>query len=291
MMSMSSDRGNRKRSNSDNSQTYTSSSSTTSKSRKSSNSDSPSQSANNIGGRIELDQHIKSVLSHPLGLALLLAFHDNVAIQDNDLPSWFNHFHDCKNNTTYDKVLAESVADWRNAKRSQMTEPKLTELMESKTKTTCKSALVQGQVKLLKDQSDDTSSGYMDMVVVGTKEDDNTPSLVIQVGLNKNNWFKKLYQGMKYLELLCLEVNAKNNRSFKKPQLLAIVTLDKDGKDDQVDFQIGVFLCWRKDFQSNNFRMSLLWHFKTDSLEHASKLFGRTLVIAQKLVMERSMST
>ena len=276
----SSARGNHKKSTTDN-KTLTSSSENP-KSRKRSNTDSPSWLANNSDGRNELDQRIRSVLSQPLGLALLLAFHDNVAIH-NDLPLWMNYFCDCQRNTTYDKVLAESVAKWRKMKISDMTEFELTELIETTTKE-IGSVLVQGRVKL---QQDQTKNNQVSMDMEVETQNDNTPSLLIEVGLNNDDWFKKLHQGMKYLELMCLDVNATKNCTFKEPLLLAIVTMDKDDQEAQVDFQIGVFLCWRKDLETNNFRMSLLWQYKTDSLEHASKLFGRTLVIAKNFGMCR----
>ena len=113
------------------------------------------------------------------------------------------------------------------------------------------------------------------------------------MGLDNSVWFGKLDQCLIYLKWMCLEKNAIKKCGFQKPLLLAIATMDRVGDGDTTDFQLGVFLCSRKNSESNvsddegsevsndDFRMSLLWQARTASLEVASKMFGRTLMIAQ----------
>ena len=107
--------------------------------------------------------------------------------------------------------------------------------------------------------------------------------MVIEVGLNKDQWLQKLDQGVKYLKRMCQEQDAKCLR-FEKPLLLAILTIDKKDSENH-DFQMGVFLCSRKNNNNNLgtvdpfFRMSLLWQDKTSDQEEASGMFGRMLTV------------
>ena len=258
---------------------------------KRSKSDAPYASATNDNGYRELNERIRSVLSHPLGVALLCAFHDNAKIK-GDLPSWLNHFGKHKDNKMYQDLLEESVTEWRKMKPPTI-EKNLTELITDKINSKSNAVLASHQVKLT-DKSK-YPLGVMDIlvgkpIVVGTAKE-KTSSLVIEVGLDGLDWFKKFDQAIKYLKIMCQEEDFQEKISFQKPLLLAVVTLGKEGKGDDTNFQMGVFLCSRKISQSNtfddNFRVSLLWQSRTKSLTEASKLFGRTLAIAELFGKDR----
>ena len=215
-------------------------------------------------------------MSNPLALSLLLAFHDNATIH-SDLPAWISKFQVSKLTTTYDTVLKDSIAELRESLKERR-ESQLTMLVKDKINLMNLTTPAAYQVELM-----DTSTGKMGMIDILVGKE--TPDLVIQVGQYGCDWFQKLDQGIIYLKLMC-QKDVHSKFKFQKPLLLAVITLDKlTPHDDSIEFQLGLFLCCQKESQSNaikdNFRMLLLWQSRTTSLQEATKLFGRTLRIAE----------
>jgi hypothetical protein len=76
---------------------------------------------------------------------------------------------------------------------------------------------------------------------------------------------------------MCNPKNLSKEIVFAKPLLLAIVTITNT-VPDHFDFRIGVFLCSRK--QDADYRVSLLFHHRSTTLQDASNAFGRLLQVA-----------
>jgi hypothetical protein len=99
------------------------------------------------------------------------------------------------------------------------------------------------------------------------------PRLVVEVGLDNKQWWKKFHQGISYLR--CLE-----GFRTSKAALLAVVTV---GEKEAA--RIGVFLVTPKLVRGDEgtttarceYRVSLLRHEQTASISELSSEFGRVL--------------
>jgi hypothetical protein len=102
------------------------------------------------------------------------------------------------------------------------------------------------------------------------------PVLLVEVGLENEEWWMKLNQGYEYLSCL---------KNFRRPVLLAAVAFEpRGGGADQLRHRIGVFLAApRSDRPSDPGRerklysTSLLWRSQGTSATALSRSFGRVL--------------
>ncbi|CAB9521949.1 expressed unknown protein [Seminavis robusta] len=120
----------------------------------------------------------------------------------------------------------------------------------------------------------------------GSKEEayKSTPYAAVAFGLKTEDWWRKLDQNAKYLNLMRDWKESKNPK-FDRPLLFAVVTIKEqtDGSKEKtsvrgeakVEFRIGVFLCSPHD--KIKYRMTLIWHAASDNLGKASKFFGKLL--------------
>lgn len=274
---------------------------TTNKSSKRNSSDSPSGSATNDHGRDFVDDRLRSVLCHPLGLPLLHAFNGG---DPGTLPCLAKKraaLSD-KCHATLDNLLLESVLDWREQRQKVQGAKKVGE--EYLTKKVAENIEALSSQQLLSfhalpevsltPKSETAPYGRIDILLTPAKHKDvsneSAPYAVIEFGLQCDDWWKKLDQNAKYLNKMVEGNLSSNCLIFRQPVLLAVVTLDFEGNStmdttngtngtDNLRFKIGVFLCSRKDPDDRNdkFRVSLLWHDKSSDLETASKFFGRLL--------------
>lgn len=123
-------------------------------------------------------------------------------------------------------------------------------------------------------------SGQIDVLALGA---DDSPVLVVEVGLLNADWWKKLDQGLMY---------APGVQNFTKPYLFVVLTVDVI-KGDPLKIEggrMGVFLITpRDDFDDENahyllrFRMSLLCRVETKDLTELSHNFGRVIRAAYLL--------
>lgn len=249
------------------------------KSSRTSASDSPSGSATNDHGRYVLDARLRSVLSHRLGLPLLFALHGNDPSKLSHLART-SQFSAEQRRELFDGILKDAVTEWKKGLNQK--EPQLTKILSeiiSKESSASFNALHELKVEQAK-----KPDGRIDIVLTTAGKDDereSTPLTVIEVGLNGIDWWKKLDQGVKYVERMRIQTQPTKPVRFQKPLLLAVVTIDDEPDRESGEFvvRLGVFLCSRKNEleETDEFRMSLLWHSQTTSLKDGSAMFGRLL--------------
>ncbi|KAG7341239.1 phosphotransferase enzyme family protein [Nitzschia inconspicua] len=265
----------------------TSISSGTGKSSWKSSSYSPSQSANNGGGFDITRYKLRSVLTHPLGLPLLFAFHDEETDKMKYLPQTRTQFNQEQIKTLdglFQKAVegTENKQDENEVKEKPITE-RLTALINEQCETLKYGALSEVSIK----DDNNQKKGVMDIILTHDENKNQafeTPPLaVLEFGLNAGDWWSKFHQGTLYIEMM---MNlALQNLTFDQPILLMIVTIDKTKNSKIVsesNFRMGVFLCVPKGGNSakgDRYRISLLWHSQTNSLSNASVLFGKFLRI------------
>ena len=137
----------------------------------------------------------------------------------------------------------------------------------------------------LKVEEANKPDGRIDIVCTAadTKKDkrESTPWMVLEFGLKGIDWWKKLDQGIKYVERMRIQAQPTKCVRCEEPLLLAIITVDEDRREESGDFvvKLGVFLCSRKNVhdETYEFRMSLLWHSKMTTLQDGSAMLGRLL--------------
>jgi hypothetical protein len=131
--------------------------------------------------------------------------------------------------------------------------------------------------------------GRMDVVCMpkgwdNVNGDAESPVVIFEFGLDGKLWWKKLDQGVRYLQSLCIQ-NDTGKFLFKKPILLVVITIDKstiNKVDNLVEVKMGVLLCTRRntDDEKDTFRLSILWQSETSSVKQGSEMFGRLLRVA-----------
>ena len=89
--------------------------------------------------------------------------------------------------------------------------------------------------------------GRIDIVLTTAGKNDkreSTPLVVIEVGLNGIDWWKKLDQGVKYVERMRIQTQPTKAIRFQEPLLLAVVTIDDELDTESGEFvtRLGVFL-------------------------------------------------
>lgn len=261
------------------------------KSQKRRNSDTPSSSssATNDHGRDELDDRLRSVLSHPLGLPLIEALHAITPTDQSFLkrtcPSVL------PNDNNLNAILANVVNDW--IKNNDHDELGLTKELSKKIeeefcdtskkvgeefKETTISLHSAAEVKVNVDNGQGIiGHGFIDILLSsGIDASTAKPLALIEVGRQNSDWWKKLDQNVTYLKAMlgteqteeCVKLD------LDKPVLLAVLTIDKEDTE-QFRVKFGVFLCTPKG--NNDFRMTLIWHTLAPDLQEASIVFGRFL--------------
>jgi hypothetical protein len=260
---------------------------------------SPSSSSNIKNGETILNAKLRSVLSHPLGLPLLLAMHEKEAPdevktlfpplkyendkKEEEKDAFKNIFNDC---------VKQWIKDRANNNSNKPDEPALTKKIAAEVNNIAESCqqpiFAHSQLALAESLAESSKSvGIMDIVLSSEKERnpsaESTPLMIIEVGLNGNEWFQKFDQGVKYLQLMCKRQKQKLV-CYEDPLLLAIITID-DYEDH--DFQMGIFLCTRKHSTTtseleDDFRIMLLRQFKTNDLGKASDFFGLMLWLTKE---------
>ncbi|KAG7341182.1 hypothetical protein IV203_023133 [Nitzschia inconspicua] len=263
----------------------TNSSSGGGKSSRNSSSDSPSQASNNVAGLNIARHKLRSVLSHPLGLPLLFAFHDIETDKMKYLSQTRTQF-DQEQIETLDGLFQKAVEGTENKQdENEVKEKPITERLTALIKEQCETlkygALSEVSIKDNKNQK----KGVMDIILTHAKNKDQafeTPPLaVLEFGLNARDWWSKFHQGTLYLDLM--KDHALQSLTFDHPILLTIVTVDKNrnnNSNSESNFRMGVFMCvpkGAKDDNGDRYRISLLWHSQTSCLSKASILFGKFL--------------
>jgi hypothetical protein len=258
---------------------------------KESNTDSPSASGTNGHGKSQVDQRLRSVLSHPLALPLLHTLHGKDPGK-LDYLSRTSKFHkdDGTESTSFDCIFENTVNDWR--KVTKRDEPGLTKAFPKTIEAEhrdmnfhCDGEATLGRpAKELKSAGSVKPYGRIDILLTPEEkasETESTPFAIIEVGRHDGEWWKKLDQNIKYLAMMGSNQKDKRLR-FGKPLLLAVLTIEGEGDggapaDGELQVRLGVFFCSPKGTSKDDYRMSLLWQSHTNDLTKASKDFGRLL--------------
>lgn len=261
-----------------------------SKARKKTNSDSPSASATNDHGKSEVDRKLRSVLSHPLALPLLRTLHgeDPGKLKYLSRTSKF-YQQDGTESELFNGIFADEVEKWR--KKQERTEDQLTKALarkieEKHTETNFHSdseaRLVMPATGLEPEEGEKSkkdSYGRIDILLTpeekGSKTE-STPFAIIEVGRHDDEWWKKLSQNLKYLTRMGKDQDPRLR--FAMPLILAVLTIEgEDDDDSNLKVRLGVFICSPKGTSDDDYRISLLWHSRTNNIVKASKDFGRLL--------------
>jgi hypothetical protein len=120
-----------------------------------------------------------------------------------------------------------------------------------------------------------------------------SPLVLFEFGLIGADWWKKLDQGVQYLERLCSTSSDGNcHYCLEQPALLVVVTIDEatmDKESGKIVVKMGILLVTprtpTKDTNEttsgkNDFRLSILWQAETNTLEDGSAMFGKLLRVA-----------
>jgi hypothetical protein len=248
-------------------------SSSSRKSLRTSSRDTPSATSTNAGGKNVLNDRLRSVIYHPLGLPLAEALHGHDPCELLYLGQTCRVI--AKDNL--DKVLKDSILEWRANSRK---EPDLTYILSEKIMEESK------QTGLLSDNekpvtlNHEKSKGRTDLLLSSFDEKKRLkPLAVIEVGLNNSEWWKKFQQGTKYIDAL-FEHEQKDHPKCVDPLLVAALTIPKSSLGEPWESKFGVFLCVPpSDTSHATCRIILLWHTRTSTLEAVSEAFGRFLRI------------
>jgi hypothetical protein len=247
-------------------------------------SSAPSVTESNFNGLLKFDTRCQSVISNPF--ALLFIFVVNGSCKNiTDLISIFISEY-CSENLNRDELkllrqlekvkiteldrsidvsemFKESVNDNNNT-----TEIQITKSFVEKIQTKKLPFEVTGQ-KGLKIEFVDETTEYVDVMIKNHTKHDNqsyTPLMVMKVGMNHREWWTKVDQCTKYLEMM-ISGTGDSQIHFTIPLLMAVSTIDRE----KGTIRLAVFFC-RPKCNDKQFRMTLLWHSK-GSFELIGKLF------------------
>jgi hypothetical protein len=181
----------------------------------------------------------------------------------------------------FDTIFSNAVAEWvASHPTTGRDEPQLTKLMSDKIEEEFNRTGFHSDAEVGVDCAEEVSNSgnsRIDILLAPQPKDSETPSTpfaLIEVGRKDLDWWKKLDQNIKYLDKLGERQRDKRLR-FEKPLLCAVLTIEGEGSGEHLKVKLGVFLCSPKG--PSDSRFTLLWHFKTTSLEEASKGFGKLL--------------
>lgn len=198
--------------------------------------------------------------------------------------SYFHSYGDNTYNTNsslFDDLFANAVKDWQNDPKRD--EPQLTKLLTKRINEHVKSNdqrnihfVAGGEAHVTFAQGRKCRIDILLSPVQNNKiEKPSTPLLVMEVGRNSNEWWAKLDQNRKYVDMMQEKDQEDERLRFEHPLLFAVLTVEGEGEAKDPQVKSGVFLCRPK--ANDHFRMTLLWHAKTTNLNEASKDFGRLL--------------
>eukprot|EP00980_Cylindrotheca_fusiformis_P008024 scaffold1707_cov88-Cylindrotheca_fusiformis.AAC.3 len=230
-----------------------------------------------------LDKRLRSVLSHRLGLPLLYALHDGDPATLKYLGRKRVLFTP-NNERRLNGILAKAMIEWKTGRIPK--EPQLTRLLVEIIIEQLNSFNALNELKVVGVEESKRETNIIFREAKSKKDVlVSTPFTVIEFGLGGiDSWWKKLDQCIKYVDRM-----GENSQQwlpcvrFERPLLLAVMTYDaaSNERNKKCKFRIGVFLCCpRKGVDNENddgHKMLLLWHAKSNTLEDASKMFGRLL--------------
>ena len=239
---------------------------------------SPSRSASNRNGFDVLNNQIRSIFAHPLGLPLAAMFNRQILAPTSKYPVAAYYAEDGSfAETAGDDILLASYGEYetRMTTETPWTKAQLTQVLCEKIREHFGQHFSVAQHRTPVKCAEDHVTNTDILISTNFKGVPAMPVAILELGLKSGDWMQTFDQGVTYL---------RQEKRFTKPLLLAIVTLDKSSTGD-FKFSICVFLCYRRqenaaaaaDDEDNNFRLSLVWKHQDTNKEDASKSFGSFL--------------
>jgi hypothetical protein len=179
----------------------------------------------------------------------------------------------------FDGLFCKCYSSWTKTEDSR--EPALTAALS----TTMGEAMKASNVEVLHQYLVSCPPGKIDVLVrrvAHDKSSSNAPVLLIMVGLQNEDWWKKVDQGITYIQALTKVVDDDDEKEekarFTEPMLFTVVTIEKKNQE-MSSARLGVFLCTQRNPKSpsDDFRVAFLWRTETKDLQDLSKAFGRML--------------
>jgi hypothetical protein len=261
------------------------------KTHKESFSDSSSGAANNENGRWALDERLRSVLSHPLCLALVYILHGNNPADLSYLARKSKFYERDPNPQQFDDIFSKAFEEWDKKFERDFTKA-LSSKIEKESTETCFHSYAEVPVIPPDDPYRRPLKQPKIDIVLSTNDEksttESTPVVVIEVGRFDYKWWSKLDQTVRYIDGLGPNQQSLGLR-FTEPLLCAVLTIGKEASEG-LHFKLGVFLCSPKESSGTriDYRMTLLWHVQTKDLGEASKAFGRLLRAASDFSLWRA---
>ena len=238
-------------------------------------SDSPSASASNNYGFEEIVQRLRSVLHHPMGLPLtcLLENKSESKVKELLLRNFSDQLETQLKSDAFDDLFSACYSSWTNPG-----EPALTAALSTRMGQAMKDSNLEALHQYLVSRP----TGTIDVLVrrvAHDKSSSTAPVLLIEVGLQNEDWWKKVDQGITYVQALTKVDGEKRDRAhFTEPMLFTVITIETKNRE-LMSARLGVFLCTQRkpESPSDDFRVALLWRTETKDLQELSKAFGRML--------------
>lgn len=190
-----------------------------------------------------------------------------------------------------ENVFENAVTEWRQAGKGRpetsLKETDFTKRLAAKLDDMCMLCTggSEAQVNAPPVVDEKDIRGRMDLVLGSG----SIASCVIEVGIDVTQWWKKVHQVLLYAENM-FAVPAKTmfptpadktkNQMISIGDAVLVGAIVMNGKNigtigDAMDAKFGLFLCTRKT--KNEYRLSLLWREATNTIDGASKAFGKIL--------------
>ena len=251
---------------------------------KSASDKSPSNSATHDNGIATVNRRLRSLLSHPLALPLFYAFN---AIEDPNNKPLYRATKDAeiKDASGLDTIFEEAVLHWHGDGSGKKVERDLSrsirELIRAhavctgaEKKISCSEH--EPYVRNASPSGREPAKGWIDILlsdIIELEAGTGTPLTLVELGRINEDWWKKLDQAGKYLDIMTHENNLE--LKFNECILCAVLTFEGDPTSQDFQSRFGVFLCWPKS--KKPWQMALLWRASGVNLTQASKNFGMFL--------------
>lgn len=192
---------------------------------------SVSTSSDPAAGFAVTNDHLRSVLMHPMGLPLVFYLNDAlnkltanqrdcVQSQLKYVQTAFDNFTSCDDiSSLRDNVFAATVLDWQGGE-TELTEKLMFNMMQCKL----------GDPLLTMDRekyivgNGDNRKGIVDFIV----RKETSIVAMFEFGLDNSIWWTKQDQILKYVKIL--RTNVDPNYKIDQPMLLSVITINKVGK-------------------------------------------------------------
>jgi hypothetical protein len=234
-------------------------------------------------GYIHTISRLRSIVTHPLGLALTAVFHDQVLPYHYQLyPSFLTDIDLSSTSSSRfvpDRIFGEAIKLWKNtADGPEFVHHLVQQLRSSKYIANSRCLLVEGTQTLPPRYNNESSnpptqvSGQFDILLCEPVNDWQSVVAAMNIGTNTyhdgchhsekshENWWNKIDEGITFLDLHHLSNHTQLQQlCFSKPMLLVNITIDYHKYNNTTVVRMGCFLCTKKKANHVDFRMSLLW--------------------------------